>query len=157
MWLYQLPHYARFVVFLGGSGSDTAEIIRRRHAFFLACVIPQITLKQLDPKRLFDGLEKELIWSRDGRKCKNPDCNRQVPFHEARIHHVVEHSVGGATVLNNGILVCSECHTDRKHMQNPTSTFQEYLEHLTLVGGQDTPLLEGYGGRVAILHVNADE
>jgi hypothetical protein len=131
----QLPHYAHFVIHLGGSGSDTADVIRRRHAFFLARTIPQITLKPFDPKRLFDGLEKELIWSRDGRKCKNPDCNRQVPFHEARIHHVVEHSAGGTTVLNNGILVCSECHADRKYMQNLTSTFQKYLEHLMPVGG----------------------
>lgn len=128
---FSLPHHARFVVFLGGSGSDTADVIRRRHAFFLENIYPKITIKPLDNKRLFDGIEKEVIWNRDGRKCKNPACVRQVPFNEAHIHHIIEHSAGGATVLNNGILVCPECHADRKHMQGLSSTFQEYLKQLS--------------------------
>jgi hypothetical protein len=125
-----LPHRERFVALLGGSGSDTAEIIGRRHAFFLESLLPKIPIKPIDPKRLFNSLEKELIWNRDRHKCQNPDCNRQVPFNEAHIHHIIEHSIGGATVLDNGILVCPECHADRKHMQSLTATFQEYIKHL---------------------------
>jgi hypothetical protein len=52
---------------------------------------------------LFYVLEKEVIWIRDSRKCKNPACGRAVSFGDARIHHIDEHSPGGPTVL-----VCSE-------------------------------------------------
>ncbi len=125
-----LPHYSRFVVLLGGSGSDTAEVIRTRHSFFLQQVYPKIPIKPQDPKRLFDALEKEVIWIRDGRKCKNPDCGRLVTFSEARIHHINEHSVGGPTVLENGVLVCPECHANRLQMQALAPAFQNHLNQL---------------------------
>jgi hypothetical protein len=127
-----LPHYERFVVLLGGSGSDTAELIRRRHAFFLEKVYPAIRIKPRDGKRLFDPLEKEVIWIRDGRKCKSPSCGRLVSFRDAIIHHVIEHVDGGATTLDNGILVCSDCHKDREKMLSLASIFQEYLQQFSL-------------------------
>ena len=123
----ELPHYSRFVRKLGGSGSDTADEIRMRHAFFLQQVYPRISLKPLDPKRLFDPLEKEIIWVRDGHKCKNPACGREVFFNEARIHHIEEHIAGGLTVLENGVLVCPECHANRQLMKDLYLYFQEQL------------------------------
>jgi len=126
-----LPHYTRFLVPLGGSGSDTADVIRRRHVFFLEQVYPDIRIKPLDGNRVFGALEKELIWSRDGRKCKNPNCGRLLPFSEAHIHHIVEHSAGGPTTLGNAILVCPECHADRKQMQVLAPVFQEHLRNLS--------------------------
>ena len=127
----ELPHYKGFVTLLGGSGSDTAELIRRRHAFFLERVYPAIRVKPLDGQRLFDALEKEVIWVRDGRKCKNPSCGRAISFRDARIHHIVEHVAGGATTLANGILICCDCHSNRKEMQNRASFFQEYLREFS--------------------------
>jgi hypothetical protein len=127
-----LPYYGHFVVLLGGSGSDTAEVIRTRHAFFLQQVYPKIPLKPLDPKRLFDALEKEVIWVRDSRKCKNPACGRLVSFSEARVHHINEHSAGGSTVLENGVLVCPECHVNRQHMQSLAPAFQQHLKQLSV-------------------------
>src|SRR5207249_1225424 len=99
------------------------------HTFFLEKMYPAIRIKPLDEKRIFDGLEREIIYYRDGRKCKNPDCGRSVAFNEARFHHIVEHGAGGATVLGNGILVCSDCHKDRVGMQNLAQNFLEYLKH----------------------------
>ena len=129
-----LPHYDRFVRLLGGSGSDTADVIRMRHAFFLQKVYHKIPLTPLDPKRLFDALEKEIIWIREGRKCKNPVCGRSVSFSEARIHHINEHSAGGPTVLENGVLVCPECHANRAQIQTLAPAFQEYLKQLSAQG-----------------------
>lgn len=123
-----LPHHGRFAVLLGGSGSDTADGVRRRHAFFVEKLYAGIRVKPQDATRLFGTLEKELIWSRDGRKCRNPDCGRMVPFNEARFHHIVEHTVGGPTVLQNGILICTECHADRVRMQTLAPVFQDYLQ-----------------------------
>ena len=136
-----LPHHERFVALLGGSGSDTAEVIRRRHAFFLGKIYPAIRIKPRDPQRLFDALEKEVIWIRDGRKCKNPNCGRAVTLRESNIHHAIEHVAGGATRLENGILICSDCHKDRKGMQNLAPAFQEYLRQFSNPVGEQPAAL----------------
>jgi hypothetical protein len=126
----QLPHYSRFVVLLGGSGSDTAEVIRRRHAFFIESVYPHIRLQAKDSQRLYDPLAKEVIWIRDGRKCKNPNCGRELTFSEGHIHHIIEHTVGGQTKLDNGILVCPECHGDRANMKSLAPVFQNHIKQV---------------------------
>jgi hypothetical protein len=128
-----LPHYDRFGRLLSGSGSDTAEVIRVRHAFLLSQVHPKIALNQLDPHRLFDPLEKEVIWNRDRGICRNPICVRQegrVLFGDATVHHVVEHASGGKTTVRNGVLVCPECHANRKEMLRLTPQFKDYLDRI---------------------------
>ena len=133
-----LIQHAKFIVLLGGSGSDTADVIRTRHAFFLQQIYSKLTLKPLDPKRLFDTLEKEVIWVRDRRRCQSPDCGRSLSFAEARIHHIDEHCTGGLTKLENGVLVCPECHGKRQHMQTLATAFQSYIKQIT-AQGQLTP------------------
>ena len=111
-----LPHQERFARLLSGSGSDTAETIRFRHSFMLSEVYSKIVIVSRDTNRCFDLLEREVIWNRDRGLCQNPECtrlDRRVPFRDATIHHIVEHSVGGPTALRNGILICPECHSDR--------------------------------------------
>lgn len=133
------PHYDRFGRLLSGSGSDTAEVIRIRHSFLLAQVYAQIRLIPLDPQRLFDPLEKEVIWNRDRGICQNPNCmrlERKVPFRDATVHHVIEHTAGGATTLQNGVLICPECHTDRFEMQRLAPRIQEYLDRIYANPGQ---------------------
>lgn len=127
------PHYDRFSRLLSGSGSDTADVIRVRHSFLLSEVYPKIRLKPLDPQRLFDPLEKEVIWNRDRGLCQNPQCQRpgrKVSFRDATVHHVIEHTVGGNTSLQNGVLICPECHVNRAEMQRLASHFQEYLRRI---------------------------
>lgn len=127
------PHYERFDRMLSGSGSDTAEIIRMRHAFLLSEMHGKLKIKVRDEARCFDLLEREVIWNRDSGKCQNPYCarpNRSVPFCEATIHHIDEHCSGGATTLKNGILICPECHTDRKLMQELRNKFAEYIDKI---------------------------
>ncbi len=128
-----LPHYERFGRLLSGSGSDTAEVIRRRHSFLLEQVYTKINLIQLDPNRLFDPLEKEVIWNRDRALCQNPRCERsgqRVPFGEATIHHIIEHTTGGSTTLQNGVLICPECHRNRDEMQRLAPHFQGYIQRI---------------------------
>ena len=129
------PEYQRGTVWklLSGSGSDTADVIRIRHSFLLGEVYAKIRLIPLDPHRLYDPLEKEVIWNRDRGICQNPRCQRperRVPFREATIHHVVEHTAGGNTSLQNGILICPECHASRNEMQRLASHFHEYLRRI---------------------------
>jgi hypothetical protein len=128
-----LLHYERFGRLLSGSGSDTADVIRARHYFLLAKVYPEIRVIPRDPNRCYDALEKEVIWNRDRGLCQNPGCDRpdhRVPYREATIHHVIEHTAGGNTTLQNGVLICPECHTNRSEMQHLTSHFQDYLRRI---------------------------
>jgi hypothetical protein len=53
-----------------------------------------------------------------------------VSFAEATVHHVVEHSVGGQTVLENGVLVCPQCHANRFEMQKLEGHFKAYLTRI---------------------------
>lgn len=127
------PHYARFGRLLSGSGSDTADIIRSRHAFLLSEVYPKLQLTPRDPHRLYDSLEREVIWNRDRGLCQNPEClrpDRKVSFREANIHHIVEHTNGGPTTLKNGILVCEECHANRAKMQQLRTIFEGHIERV---------------------------
>jgi hypothetical protein len=128
-----LPHHERFGRLLSGSGSDTAEIIRIRHAFMLSELYPRIIIVPRDQNRRFDLLEREVIWNRDRGKCQNPNCvrpERRVSFRDATIHHILEHSAGGSTNLRNGILICPECHTNRVGLQHLTKHFQDYIDRV---------------------------
>ena len=133
------PHYERFGRLLSGSGSDTAEVIRQRHAFLLSQVYPHIRIRPRDLNRSYDILEREVIWNRDRETCQNPNCSRPkrtVAFREATIHHVIEHTAGGPTSLKNGVLICPECHTDRRHLQELAGYFQDYLRRLYPEGSE---------------------
>ncbi len=127
------PHYTRFGRLLSGSGSDTADIIRSRHAFLLSEVHPKLKLTPRDPHRLYDSLEREVIWNRDRGLCQNPECarpDRKVSFKEANIHHITEHTSGGPTTLKNGILVCVECHGNRAKMKMLRPIFEAHIERI---------------------------
>ena len=123
----ELPHYARFLRLLGGSGSDTADVIRRRHYFFLEQIHPLIRITPRDPQRLFDSIAKEVIWIRDRSTCQNPECRAKLSLAEGHIHHINEHTAGGRTEISNGILICPKCHSNREHMQNLKPKFQELI------------------------------
>ena len=126
-----LPHYESFARLLSGSGSDTAETIRIRHSFLLSEIYSKITVITLDQDRRFGPLEREVIWNRDRGCCQNPGCllpGKRVSFHHAEIHHIIEHSAGGSTTLKNGILICNQCHGNRKEMQDLTDHFTKYIE-----------------------------
>ncbi len=133
------PHHERFGRLMSGSGFDTADVIRVRHAFLLGELYPNLRLQPLDPHRLYDPLEKEVIWNRDRGICQNPACQRserKVPFREATVHHVVEHTAGGQTILENGVLICPECHTDRAGLQRLAAQLQEYLRRIYAEPGE---------------------
>ena len=88
--------------------SDRAENIQRRHEFFAAKMHERLPLKMKDPQRMFGALEREIIYYRDQKRCG--ECDADVIWSEAEIHHVDQHSQGGKTALENGALVHRHCH-----------------------------------------------
>jgi hypothetical protein len=116
-------HYTEFVQPLSGGGSDTADTIRRRHQFLLQETLRIVQPVPLDAQRIFGPLEREIIWYRQSGKCAHPQCRMATPLSEMHAHHVREHSQGGTTSLDNGVLVCRVCHQNRAEMQALEQTF----------------------------------
>lgn len=88
--------------------SDRHEVIQRRHEFFAEKMRDLLTLQMKDPQRAFGALERELIYYRDKKRCTQ--CGSDVIWSEAEVHHVIQHSQGGKTSLDNGALVHRHCH-----------------------------------------------
>jgi len=97
-------HYGQFA----RTNSDRAEVIQRRHQFFVEKMHHAIKPALKDPTRAFGELEREIIYARDRKQCQV--CSAEVLWADAEIHHVEEHSKGGRTLLPNGALVHRHCH-----------------------------------------------
>lgn len=72
--------------------------------------VPELQLK--DEKRLFDYGQRLAIYYRDKGECQAPDHEgeRALRFDEAEFHHVKPWHEGGPTTVDNGLLLCHECH-----------------------------------------------
>lgn len=116
-------YYTEFVQPLSGSGSDTADTIRRRHQFLLQEILRIVQPVPLDSQRIFGPIEREIIWYRQSGRCAHPRCRAATPLADMHAHHVREHSQGGTTSLDNGVLVCRTCHQNRAEMQTLEQTF----------------------------------
>ncbi|MES5486336.1 DUF262 domain-containing protein [Bradyrhizobium sp. INPA03-11B] len=89
--------------------SDRGERIAHRHAFYVERMMKYLKPLQLkDPKRIYGELERELIYFDSNKMCAV--CDVTVPWDEHEIHHVTEHSKGGATSMDNAALVHKACH-----------------------------------------------
>jgi 5-methylcytosine-specific restriction endonuclease McrA len=88
--------------------SDRAENIRQRHAFFATKMCESMALQLKDPKRLYDPVEREIIYARDKKKCGK--CGGEVLWVDAEIHHIEEHHKGGKTSFDNAVLMHEQCH-----------------------------------------------
>lgn len=64
-----------------------------------------------DPKRLFTADERFLLWHDAGKKCKH--CGEVTELEEIEADHILEHSLGGTTALDNGQPLCKPCHINK--------------------------------------------
>lgn len=94
--------------FFARSGANSAHSIQRRQNFFATKMLTSLRPQLKDPKRLFGSLEREIIYYRDKKQCAV--CDADVFWHEAEVHHIHGHNAGGATSLENGVLVHQHCH-----------------------------------------------
>jgi hypothetical protein len=89
--------------------SDRGDTIARRHAFYVEKMFEYLApLQMKDPTRAFSELEREILFFRSHKTCAV--CETEVTWQDAEVHHVVEHSKGGATSLKNAALVHKACH-----------------------------------------------
>lgn len=89
-------------------GTDSAVNRRARNKIIEDLLTP--IYKRKDPNRAFSKEQKQLLWGqkRDLR-CPGPDCNVILDWRDVHVDHVMPHSKGGATTIENGRLLCSKC------------------------------------------------
>jgi hypothetical protein len=119
---------------LARTGSDKAEAIAIRHEFFASEMLKRMpNTKAKDPQRGFTGLEREIVYYRDSKKCAVCEC--PVLWDDAEVHHLEEHSLGGRTDLENAVLVHRVCHPRgaaaaefaKRHREAPIGDFNVQL------------------------------
>lgn len=71
---------------------------------------------QRDPRRAFNSYERELALYRAGYKCEC--CGDKVLMSTFEAHHIVPHSKGGLTTLDNLQVLCKRCHLETHHPQS---------------------------------------
>ena len=97
-----------------GSGTNTARSFARRHEFYLEWMRDRLKPTELDPKRSFRRIEREIMWFRLGGVCayaKEDFCpsGTRMRFDEAQVHHVLPYSRGGSTCVENAVLTHDSC------------------------------------------------
>ena len=120
------PYWIRYGQWTRAS-SDTSRSISARHQFYVEEMSKLLQpLKLKDPQRIYGELDRTIIYTRQKGTCAV--CAGQLAWDDCEIHHVQEHSKGGATDLKNGAAVHKKCHPKGA---SATSAFAAQFHQLT--------------------------
>lgn len=89
--------------------------IQKRHDVYLRKFLndyPDLVAK--DSSRSFTRNERITIWRHSGQKCENPSCGIKVGLDEMHADHILPHSRGGKTSIENGQCLCVACNSSKK-------------------------------------------
>lgn len=88
----------------------THDTFSERFRIMLGLFLNQAsTIKLKDPKRSFDvGQKLAIYYNKNNRICQS--CSKAVDWEDADFHHVLFHSKGGPTTVENGQLMHIICH-----------------------------------------------
>lgn len=90
------------------TNSDKGERIEFRHRFYMEKMLNWLQPTPKDGTRTYGYLDRSIIYYGRGKHCDV--CGGKVLWDEAEIHHVLPHSEGGETTLENAALVHKACH-----------------------------------------------
>ena len=107
-WSKDLYDYIEAFKLSGG----LARNIKKRNEVYTKRLFKEITtLKTKDPKRLFDSNQRIVMWRRDDQNCKQCGCH--VDLKDMHADHIIPHSKGGETTIDNGQTLCAVCNTKK--------------------------------------------
>ena len=89
------------------SGALRKNIQERADVYLVRAFRDIDGLEPKDSTRLFNENQKIVIWRRDGGKCRHCGCD--VEFREMHADHIIPHSKGGKTIVENGQTLCVTC------------------------------------------------
>jgi hypothetical protein len=122
-------------------GTDGADGISSRHQILSQFLFREVhlnALPKLDPYRSFTFEEKLILYRRaDGLcelECSGVRCGRPIEFDDAVVDHIMPHSKGGTTTLENGRIAYNSCNIARGNREdfNPVAM----CHRLGTAGGQ---------------------
>lgn len=93
--------------------TDMGGTIQQRHVFFTTEMLLLLRPTRLDSSRGFSDAERQAVFFRDRQKCQHCAMHGDehiVEWPSAEIHHVIPHSEGGRTTIENGALMHRDCH-----------------------------------------------
>ena len=107
-WDRDLYDYIEAFIRSGG----TKPNIEKRHQVYRRRFIKDThNLIPKDPQRSFTHDERIVIWHRDKDTCQQ--CQRKISFEEMQADHIVPHSRGGETTLDNAQALCQQCNAKK--------------------------------------------
>lgn len=107
-WDRDLFEYIEAFVRSGG----TRQNIEKRHEIYQRRFLSDIPdLVPKDPNRAFDTNERLVIWRRDDETCQ--ECGQEVSLEDMHADHILPHSKGGTTTIENGQTLCSSCNLSK--------------------------------------------
>ena len=111
--LWKIDLYDYIQVFKNQGGAE--ESIQKRHEVYKKRFLRDIqNLIPKDPRRAFTDDERYIIWYRSNGKCQNSNCsNKEISINQMHADHIIPHSRGGETTLENGRALCRQCNTSR--------------------------------------------
>ncbi len=96
-------------------GTTSQANIKLRYDIILKRFLNKYDPMRLDENRLFNQDQKIAIFRRDGEKCQI--CGKKLIFWDpnTHFHHKDRYIDGGKTEIENGSLVCRDCHLNKIH------------------------------------------
>lgn len=80
--------------------------------------------KRILYNRVYSDEKKVKIWIKQGGRCGNKNCpNPNVQLSECQAHHKVAFDDGGATTIENGVVLCKYCHKAWHNKDNSNFEF----------------------------------
>ena len=110
LWDRDLYDYIQAFSNQGG----TRESIQKRHDVYIKRFLKDIqNLKSKDPRRAFTDNERHIIFYRSNGKCQNSDCKKDISIDQMHADHIIPHSRGGETTLDNAQTLCQQCNAKK--------------------------------------------
>lgn len=96
-------------------GTNNEKFIRLRHEIMLQRFLDKNNPPRLDENRLFSPEQRLKIFNRDKERCQISGEKLDFNDENTHYHHKIMHSIGGSTTVENGQLVCMDCHYNKIH------------------------------------------
>ena len=97
------------------NNSDRSDTITSRHQFFMKWMRDRLDFQPLDSNRSFGAFDREYLYLKSNGVCayaKSAEIcgdDARMSFEASEVHHVLPHSKGGQTDLDNAALTHREC------------------------------------------------
>lgn len=98
------------------SSADSRASLEDRTNVILAKFLEFVPdLQTKDPSRTFNYWQKLAIYYRDNRVCQL--CKTPTPFDQGEADHIIRHTDGGQTIVENGRWLCIKCNRSLSQIQ----------------------------------------